>query len=154
MTFLSCTFSRKQEENRWGEKSNVAKCTPIIQVCPHVFSPPSGLSFYLLLASDPYRHGRGIQRRSFVVGKSLATCGESFKMLSHFKLLIICSKKRPHTPVSKLLYASKERRKRNWKVNTRFWLDRGLEDPLSLVLNSQIAVFFFLSEISLSSEVS
>lgn len=105
---------------------------PLLQACLFISFQP----LILIAMAEAYRG------RSFVVGKSLATCGESFKMLSHFKLLIICSKKRPHTPVSKLLYASKERRKRNWKVNTRFWLDRGLEDPLSLVLNSQIAVFF------------
>lgn len=87
-----------------------------------------------------------------MVGKSLATCGESFKMLSHFKLLIICSKGRPHTPVSGLLCGFKEKRKRNWKVRARFWQDRGIEEPLSLVFNSQFAAFFFLLEISLSNK--
>lgn len=105
---------------------------PLLQACLFI----SLWSLILIAKAEAYRG------RSFVVGKSLATCGESFKMLSHFKLLIICSKGRPHTPVSRLLYGLKERRKRNWKVRARFWQDSGLEDPLSLVFNSRIAAFF------------
>lgn len=141
MTSPSCMFSRKREENRWGKKHvllNVCQLsklapTPLLQACLFI----SLWSVILIAKSEAYRG------RSFVVGKSLATCGESFKMLSHFKLLIICSKRRPHTPVSGLLCGLKKRRKRNWKVRARFWQDRGLEDLLSLVFNSQFAAFFF-----------
>lgn len=134
-------FSRKREENRWGEKhvllnvrqlSRLASTSfPLLQACLFI----SLWSVILIAKAEAYRG------RSFVVGKSLATCGESFKMLSHFKLLIICSKGRPHTPVSGLLCGLKARSKRNWKVRARFWQDRGLEDPSSFVFNSQFAAF-------------
>ncbi len=73
----------------------VVKCTTIIKphTPPHL-SPFSRLIFNLLWVCDPYQRVRGIEGRSLVVGKSLATCGESFKMLSHFKLFISCSKRK------------------------------------------------------------
>lgn len=123
-------------------KACVAKCMPIIQTCPHLFPLFQACLFISLWSVILIAKAEAYRGRSFVVGKSLATCGESFKMLSHFKLLIICSKGRPHTPVSELLCGLKERRKRNWKVRARFWQDRGLEDPLSLVFNSQFDAFF------------
>lgn len=60
---------------------------------PHTSLPSLDSSLissgYVILISEL----EALRERSLVVGKSLATCGESLKMLSHFKLLISCSKR-------------------------------------------------------------
>lgn len=142
MTFPSCMFSRKREENRWGEKHELLNAHQLSRFTPTSFPLLQACLFISLWSVILIAKAEAYRGRSFVVGKSLATCGESFKMLSHFKLLIICSKGRPHTPISGLLYGLKERRRRNWKVRPRFWQDRRFGDPLSLVFNSQVAIFF------------
>ncbi len=82
------------QEDRWGWEHVLLNTTIIKPHTPPHLSPFSKLIFNLLWVCDPYQRVRGIEERSLVVGKSLATCGESFKMLSHFKMFISCSKRK------------------------------------------------------------
>lgn len=83
-----------RQEDRWGWEHvllNVRRLSS--RTLPHTSLPSLDSSLissgYVILISEL----EAMRERSLVVGKSLATCGESFEMLSHFKLLISCSKR-------------------------------------------------------------
>lgn len=83
-----------RREDRWGWKHVLLNVRRLSRhTLPHTSLPSLDSSLissgYVILISEL----EALRERSLVVGKSLATCGESFKMLSHFKLLISCSKR-------------------------------------------------------------
>lgn len=92
--FLVPLHVQYRREDRWGWEHvllNVRRLSS--RTLPHTSLPSLDSSLissgYVILISEL----EAMRERSLVVGKSLATCGESFEMLSHFKLLISCSKR-------------------------------------------------------------